>query len=378
MRQIIRQLIAVLIGVFILLSGKAQEIAFHGKITGLDSAQISVEVLPCKLGSDIISETIQCVHGEFDFRTKLNLNMWHLVRLNSKEFISVFGSKKSGSEKLKNREIVFFIQPNDQISISADIREFGMNYQITGNKLGAQRNEFKHKVYPLEENYNRLTILRDKAETEKNEQRINELTNQLKSINDQICRIELAAIAEHPDWINSAEVLASFPTDTIAKHFKNLTPNVQNSFFGIHLSKILNAAEIGSPAPAFTLQNDKGKEISLNDFTGKYLVLDFWGTWCGYCLEGIPKMKEYSSKYKDQIEFIGIDCKDNKQAWLKAIAKYDLNWVNLFAENEKITDEYGVEGYPTKIIIDKEGKIVLKTTGESDEFYDKIDEMFNK
>ena len=304
--------------------------------------------------------------------------MWHLVRLNSKEFNTVFGSEKSSSQKLKNREIVFFIQPNDQISISADIGVFGMNYQITGNEIGIQRNEFKQKVYPLEENYNRLTILRDKAEVQKDEQRTKELTDQLKSISDQISHIELVTIVQHPDWVYSAEILANFPTDTIAKHFKNLTPNVQNSFFGIHLSKILNAAEIGSPAPAFTLQNDKGKEISLNDFTGKYLVIDFWGTWCGYCLKGIPKMKEYYSKYKDQIEFIGIDCKDNKQAWLKAIAKYDLNWVNLFAENEKITDEYGVEGYPTKIIIDMEGKIVLKTTGESDEFYDKMDELLNK
>ena len=89
-------------------------------------------------------------------------------------------------------------------------------------------------------------------------------------------------------------------------------------------------------------------------------------------------MKEYYSKYKDEIEWLSIGCRDQKQAWIKAIAKYELNWVNLFAENEKITDKYGIEGYPTKIIIDKEGRIVLKTTGESDEFYDKMDELFNK
>jgi peroxiredoxin len=316
--------------------------------------------------------------GVFDFRTKLDLNMWHLVRFYSKEFNTVFGSEKYSSQKLKNREIVFFIQPNEQISVSATLGEFGMNYKISGNEISDQRNEFKQKVYPLEERYNRLAIHRDKAEVQKDEQRTKELTEQLKSISDQISRIELVTIVQHPDWIYSAEVLANFPTGAISNHYENLTPNIQNSFFGIHLSKILNAAEIGSPAPAFTLQNDRGEEISLNDFTGKYLVLYFWGAWCGYCLKGIPKMKEYYSKYKEPIEFISIDCKDNKQAWRKAIAKYDLNWVNLFAENERITDKYGVEGYPTKIIIDKEGKIVLKTTGESDEFYVKTDELFNK
>jgi thiol-disulfide isomerase/thioredoxin len=89
-------------------------------------------------------------------------------------------------------------------------------------------------------------------------------------------------------------------------------------------------------------------------------------------------MKEYYSKYKDQIAFISIDCRDTKQNWLKAIDRYELNWVNLFTEDETIADKYGVEGYPTKIIIDKEGKIALKTTGEGDEFYDKMDELFGK
>lgn len=373
-----KQIVIVIIVTIISLSGNAQEITFHGKISGIDSAQISVMVLPLKMGEIPISDKIQCVHGEFDSKIKLNLNMWHLVRLNSKEFNKVFGSEKSSSQKLKNREIVFFIQPNDNVSIVANIGEYGINYQVTGNEISIQRNELKKKLYPLEEDYNRLTILIDRAEEQKENQRTKELTDKLSSINDQINRIELVTIAQQPNWIYSAELLANFPTDTISKHFKNFTTDVQNSFFGIHLSKILNASVTGSPAPAFTLQNDKGKEISLNDFIGRYVVLDFWGTWCGYCMRGIPKMKDYYFKYKDKIEFLSIDCRDNKQAWIKAIAKYDLNWINLFAENEKIANQYGIEGYPTKIIIDKEGKIVLKTTGESDEFYDKIDELFNK
>lgn len=373
-----RLIVIVLIVAINSLSENTQEIAFHGKISGIDSAQISVMVLPLKMGETPISDIIQCVQGGFDCKIKLNLDMWHLVRLTCKEFNTVFGSEKSSPQKLKNREIVFFIQPNDKVSIIAKVGEFGINYHITGNEIGIQRNEFKKKIYPLEEQYNQVTILRDKSETEKENLKTKELSDKLSSINDQISRIELATIAQHPDWIYSAESLANFPTDTISKHFKFFTTDVQNSYFGIHLSKILNAAQTGSSAPAFTLQNDKGIHISLNDFKGKYVVLDFWGTWCGYCLHGIPRMKEYYSKYKDKIEFLSIDCRDKKQAWIKAIAKHELTWINLFAENEKIIDMYGIEGYPTKIIIDKEGKIVLKTTGESDEFYDKMNELFSK
>jgi len=90
----------------------------------------------------------------------------------------------------------------------------------------------------------------------------------------------------------------------------------------------------------------------------------------------MPRLKACYSKYSDKVEFIGIDYKDNLQTWLKAISKYDLKWTNLIAENDEVRDKYGVEGFPTKIIIDNEGKIVLKTTGESDEFYLKMDELF--
>jgi len=178
---------------------------------------------------------------------------------------------------------VFFIQPNDHISISSAICEYGINYQITGNEIGVQRNKFKQKVFLLEEDYNRLTILRDKAEEQKDKQRTKELTIQLKSISDQISRIELETIVEHPDWINSAEIFAGYPTDTIAKYFNSFTTDVQDSFFGLYLSKIITASVTGSPAPEFTLQNDKGEDVSLNDYKGKYIVLEFWGTWCGYC-----------------------------------------------------------------------------------------------
>lgn len=332
-KQTMKQVLIVLIVAFISLSGNGQEATFHGKITGIDSAQIGVMILPLKKGEIPIVEKIQCVDGEFECSIKFNTNMWHLVRLNCKEFNAVFGNEKSSSQKLKNREVVFFIQPNDSIAISATIGEYGINYQITGNEISVQRNEFKKKLYPLEEQYNHLTILIEQSKKANENQKAKVLADKLSAINDQINRIELATIAQHPDWINCAERLAAYPIDTISTYYKKLTPEVQHSFFGLHLSKILNVAIPGSPAPEFTLQNEKGKAVSLSDFSGKFLVLDFWGTWCGYCVGGIPKMKEYYSKYKDQIEFISIDCRDTKQNWLQAIDKYELNWVNLFTED---------------------------------------------
>jgi hypothetical protein len=189
-----KQIFIVVIVAIISLTGNGQEATFHGKITGIDSAQISVMILPLKKGEIPIAHKIQCVDGEFECKIKLNVNMWHLVRLNCKEFNAVFGSEKSSAQKLKNREIVFFIQPNDQVAISATVGEYGIKYQITGNEMSVQRNEFKKKLFPLEEQYNRLAIWRDQSETAKDNQKTNVLADKLSAINDQISRIELVKI----------------------------------------------------------------------------------------------------------------------------------------------------------------------------------------
>ncbi len=358
------------------LNSNAQEKAFQGKINGIDSAEIGVLILPLKLGETPLYDTIHCVNGSFGCTVNFNLDMWHLVRLNSKEFNSVFGKEKSSKHKLKNREIVFFIHPKDQLSILANIAEYGIKYQVFGNEINTQRNQVVEKLFPLEEEYNQLDILIDKLESSDQTEEYKDLDDKIQSVSTQISNLELDYIIKNPDWIYSANMLQGFAVDTMTKYFTTLTTDVQNSFFGIHISKNIYAAKIGSSAPEFTLPDDNGNNVSLNNFLGKYIVLDFWGTWCGYCIMGIPRMKEYYSKYQNKIEFISIDCKDSKNSWLKAIVKYDLKWINLYAENGEITDKYGVGGYPTKIIIDKEGKIVFKSIGETNEFYEKMDKLF--
>lgn len=349
--------------VLIFFISNAQKATFSGQINGINNTEIEVWILPLIQGETPIFDQIKCVNGKFECSINFNLNMWHLVRLNSEDFNTIFGNDKFSEYELKNREIIFFIYPGDHLSIQSKIGDFGIDYQISGNEFNKQRNLFAKNLFPLEEEFNRLVIL-------------NETENQIRLINKKLDSTLLNMIANHPDWIYSAETLAAFPEDIIAKYFETFTPEVQNSFFGKHLSKILNAPKIGTLAPDFTLNDKTGKDVSLSDFTGKYVVLDFWGTWCGYCIRGIPKMKEYYSKYQDKIEFVSIGCNDTKQVWLRAIDKYQLNWINLFTENQEIADKYGVEGYPTKIIIDKEGKIAYRVTGEVVDFYDSLDGLF--
>ena len=137
----------------------------------------------------------------------------------------------------------------------------------------------------------------------------------------------------------------------------------------------------GMPAPDFTLNDLNGKPLSLSSLQGKYVVLDFWGSWCIWCLDGIPKMKDYYKKYSRKMEVLGIACRDTHDAWKKAVEVNALPWKNVI-NNEKgginVSSIYAISGYPTKVIIDPKGNIVKIFLGESEEFYQFLDKLFKK
>lgn len=133
----------------------------------------------------------------------------------------------------------------------------------------------------------------------------------------------------------------------------------------------------GKPAPDFVLKDLNGKDFSLSSLKGKYVVLDFWGSWCGWCIKGIPEMKEAYGKYKSKVEFVGIACRDSEEDWKQAVAQYELPWINVFNAGEPdVAADYAVQGYPTKIVIDKKGNIAKVVVGEDPEFYTYLEGLF--
>ena len=139
------------------------------------------------------------------------------------------------------------------------------------------------------------------------------------------------------------------------------------------VAAVIEVAEEQPEAPAFTLKNIDGQDVSLSDFQGKWVVLDFWGSWCIWCIRGIPEMKEVYAELSPKVEFIGVDCGDTVEAWKKAVSTYELPWVNVYApEGSPVIPAYQIQGFPTKIIINPEGKIYDYVIGEDPAFYESL------
>lgn len=136
----------------------------------------------------------------------------------------------------------------------------------------------------------------------------------------------------------------------------------------------------GVDAPDFTLQDNEGKAFTFSSLRGRWAVLDFWGTWCGWCVKGIPDMKEAQAKHADKCQFVSIDCGDSHEKWMEALEKHQMPWTHVYVPADCPTGAnpgvlYAVQGYPTKIIVDPDGKIAKIVVGESPEFYEALDQL---
>ena len=124
-------------------------------------------------------------------------------------------------------------------------------------------------------------------------------------------------------------------------------------------------------APNFTLNDINGKPLSLSDLKGKWVVLDFWGSWCPWCIKGFPALKEAYKEYDGKIEVLGVDCGDTEETWKASVAKHELPWLQVYnPKGTDLTAQYGIQGFPTKFIIDPEGKVANVTVGEAPAFFE--------
>jgi peroxiredoxin len=130
----------------------------------------------------------------------------------------------------------------------------------------------------------------------------------------------------------------------------------------------------GMEAPDFKLTTLEGKEIELSSLKGKYVFIDFWGTWCAPCRAEIPNIKKmYETISADELVVIGIAYNDKAETLNKFILKNDMKYINAMA-NDKIISDYGVNSFPTTFLIDKEGKIKGKNL-RGDNLVDMVKEL---
>lgn len=128
--------------------------------------------------------------------------------------------------------------------------------------------------------------------------------------------------------------------------------------------KRISATVLGGEAPDFTMKTPAEEDMSLKDFRGKYVLIDFWASWCGPCRRENPNVVKMYNKYKgEEFEILGVSLDRQKDRWLQAIEKDGLTWPNvsdLKGWQNAAAKKYGVSSIPHTVLVDKEGKIIAR------------------
>lgn len=196
---------------------------------------------------------------------------------------------------------------------------------------------------------------------------------------------------KHPESDYSAYLLSEVDDSTFLADLPLLTEEAQGGILKEYLnqrkSQLEYQAQIAAQALAlqqgnkqqvhnFTMPTVDGKQVSLSDYRGKYVVLDFWGSWCVWCIKGMPRMKAFYEAHQDKMQLIGVNCADKPTLCQASIKKHQMTWPQVVnQQGEDLVMAFGVSTYPTKVIISPDGFIDSIYEGESDDFYKHMEEI---
>lgn len=215
-----------------------------------------------------------------------------------------------------------------------------------------------------------------------------------RAINERLWQVAHPYIMDHPDDEVSVPMLLAQDFPDILPAIRRLSPEVRNGRFREYIDGIegmfsrfaqeMKAAEAatleleeGKPAPDFTLKDINGRDLRLSSLfgRGKYIVVDFWGSWCSWCIQGFPAMEAYYNRYGERLEIVGVACHDKEERWRAAVAKNRIPWLQVISPDGTTEVRYGVAGYPFKVILSPKGLVVKCFRGESADFYAMLDEL---
>ena len=137
----------------------------------------------------------------------------------------------------------------------------------------------------------------------------------------------------------------------------------------------LSMLQLGQPAPDFTLHDPDGQSVSLSQFKGKVVLLDFWASWCSPCIADLETLRKIKKQVAAQpVVFLNISLDANEAAWKQAIAKHEIKGVHV--RSEQVSQAYNVSGIPRYYLVDPQGLIVENNlrVWDVDEVVAKIEE----
>ncbi|MBV4355714.1 TlpA disulfide reductase family protein [Pinibacter aurantiacus] len=361
-------------------SANAQQFTLNGKITGAASSE-KVKLYYTDASGKRTTDSTTVKDGSFVLKGNIAAPTMAYIE---------YGKGTPGQNP---NTASFFIEPKP-MSGSFKVGDF-KNMVITGSRtqdefleLENSKESIRKEMEPLSKAYEKAGEAMRKAQKEKkSDDVLDSLRYEAAAIHDKFepyfqrqAQKDFQFFAKHPQSYVTAYYLRFHTTDvsldSLQMFYNALGSTIQQSSDGKNIAREIEKLKAGSPgsvAKNFTTKDINGKSVSLADFKGKYVLIDFWASWCVPCRKSMPHVKELYGKYKDKgFDVIAVSDDDrDSTAWKKAIAKDGTDmWNNVLrgmdwekirkgeSNDKDISEKFGIHSLPTKILIDKNGVII--------------------
>jgi thiol-disulfide isomerase/thioredoxin len=306
----------------------------------------------------------------------------------------------------KDNYITLIIKPGDEITLNANVKELGKTYQVKGSKdaelvreLSAKLDSTLDKISDLgkiyEDSINSRNLLKIRAHLDSVYNVIEE--DQVK-FTEKFIRTNIQSLAslmalyqqlsprtsvlnptDHYEYYKMVDssMMSLYPDADAVKSLHMLINDVgeQNQ----RKEQLEKRTGIGAIAPEIALPNPKGDTLRLSSTRGKYVLLDFWASWCQPCRNENPNLLRLYWRYKyNGFEIFQVSLDKTKESWIKGITDDKLAWINvsdLKFWNSPVVALYGIESIPYNLLLDTKGEIIGKDL-QGEKLASKLREIF--
>ncbi len=352
------------------------EFILHGVFNGSGTQAISISYFD--RNAVWVEDTAKIADGTFEFRGSV-------IR---PTLVTIQGNTLSGSVDDPDRTIIF-IEPG-VMRVRVTEHDFknavteGSKSQALLDTLNVRKKDVEASRKPVAKAYAQIKSVYAKGDTSVTvTEKMESLRRQLLPFQHRLKTIDLNFVETYSDAFVSAYVLGYYTgkisRDSLAYYYNRLSDVAKNNKYGRDIRKVLVADEQpvampGSVAPQIGMRDIDGQWVSLESFRSeKYVLLDFWASWCIPCVRMNPQLKKIYETYTDRgLDIISLSLDHNRDAWENEIRKSSLNaWTHILIgfrgdAFDEFRKQYGLTTIPLYILIDKEGTIVGR--------YDKITE----